>query len=664
MSSLFGAKYLAVLELEATGISTSDAKVLTQTLTSNIIDLGDYIVVERANIDKILKEQKFQSSGCTDSECAVEIGQLLNADLTIIGTAGKVGSTYTIQARIINVETGEAIQSAKFTHKGEIDELLSIGIESIAHELLGLPYQKKIKPTATGSGYGGTLILTSDPEGAEVYIGGNYFDNSPLLLQDFPSGEYDITLKLEGYEDYTKSVKLLPRGSEEVTAVLTSLPTYIKFSGNPDISIVNVEVGGRSVNYSKYGNSSFSDINKSGQLQVDPGTHIISITKIDFTEYLDTIKVGPGKTAEFKYELFVTAENITFQGAPPTYDVQIEVDGRTATIYDGKFKTTEGKHTIKISKDNYFDYLDTVNVKIGKPVDISYTLEKNAGYIKLKVKPNKAKVYIDNNWVNFHQALEMSPGKHTIRAELKGYDEYSGEFEIKLAETIELSIELIEQFGHLDLKLKPYNAKMYFNDSLAMVLEFPSSIVFDNNTIEFKLKPGLYDVRAEKPFYFTKTLPATIKNKERTDLTLTLEAKIPKKARQLAMMFPGLGHRYSGQSKKGFKWMVLGAVSTIGTYTMATDYMQNDDVYKTAETDFLAATNPDDIKSKKIIYQNALDEKNLSLAGTAGFGSAALTIWIWNMIDVNKYIPSELELEKGIILGLNDKGQLEATIAF
>ena len=406
-----------------------------------MIELSDYTIVERANIDKILKEQKFQHSGCTDSECAVEIGQLLNADITVIGTASKFGKTYTLDCRIINVENGEALQSASYTHTGEIDELVKEGIESIAHKLLGIPYKKKISSgtaSKASSGYGATLDISSDPPGAEVYIGGNYFDTSPLILKDFPSGEYDITLKLEGYEDYTKSVKLLPKGSEEVTAVLTSLPTYIKFSGNPDISIVNVEVGGKSVNYLKYGNSSFSVINKSGQLQVDPGTHIISITKIDFTEYLDTINVTPGKTAELKYELFPTAENITFQGAPPTYDVHIEVDGRTATIYDGKFKTTEGKHTIKISKDNYFDYLDTVNVKIGKPVDISYTLEKNAGYIKLKVKPNKAKVYIDNNWVNFHQALEMTPGKHTIRAELKGYDEYSGEFEIKLAETIEL----------------------------------------------------------------------------------------------------------------------------------------------------------------------------------------------------------------------------------
>ena len=145
-TSLFGAKYLAVLDLEAESISESEAKILTQRLTSIIIELSDYTVVERANIDKILKEQKFQHSGCTDSECAVEIGQLLNADLTVIGTVGKIGTTYSLNTRIINVGTGEALKSADFTHKGEIDDLLGTGIESVARELLGVqtPLLKKM----------------------------------------------------------------------------------------------------------------------------------------------------------------------------------------------------------------------------------------------------------------------------------------------------------------------------------------------------------------------------------------------------------------------------------------------------------------------------------------------------------------------------------------
>ena len=138
LSSLFGAKYLAVLDLDPVGFSEREAEVLTQRLTSKMIELSDYIVVERANIDKILKEQKFQHSGCTDRDCAVEIGQLLNADITVIGTVSKFGDTYTIDSRIINVGTGRALGSAYFTHTGNIDQLVKYGIESIARDLLGL----------------------------------------------------------------------------------------------------------------------------------------------------------------------------------------------------------------------------------------------------------------------------------------------------------------------------------------------------------------------------------------------------------------------------------------------------------------------------------------------------------------------------------------------
>ena len=151
MSSLFGAKYLAVLDLDPEGLSASEAKILTQRLTSKMIELSDYTIVERANLEKVLAEMKFQTTSglCSDSKCAVEIGQMAGADLTVVGTASKFGETYTIDARIIDVESGSALASASFTHTGKIDELVKDGIESIAHKLLGIPYKKKISSGTT-----------------------------------------------------------------------------------------------------------------------------------------------------------------------------------------------------------------------------------------------------------------------------------------------------------------------------------------------------------------------------------------------------------------------------------------------------------------------------------------------------------------------------------
>jgi hypothetical protein len=455
------------------------------------------------------------------------------------------------------------------------------GIESIAHKLLGIPYKKKISSGTTSkaaSGYGATLDISSDPPGAEVYIGGNYFDTTPLILEDFPAGDYEVTLKLEGHEDYTKSVKLLPRGSQTIYASLILIPSYIRFSGSPSF-----------------------------------------------------------------------------------HSVRIDIDGEKRELpYTGYLGLPSGVHTIKISMENYFDHLDTITVEAGETVDVKYQLRKNVGFSQVSVNPSDAKIYIDDYKKSNYS--ELTPGMHTLKVSKPGYDDYTGEFEIKLDETTELTIELTEQFGHLDLKLSPYNAIVYFNDEKAMELSLPSSIIFDNNTSEFQLRPGTYDVRAEKPFYYTKSLPATIKNKERTDITLTLEPKSRAAAKKLSWMFPGLGHIYADAPKKGKLFAALGGVAFVGTAVMANDYSIKSGIYNSAKSDYSKATEPAEIERLRPIYQSAMDDRNMSMIGTVGFGAAYLTVWIWSALDINSVIPSEIDLHTD--LQLNNMGQLEASVTF
>ena len=134
---------------------------------------------------------------------------------------------------------------------------------------------------------------------------------------------------------------------------------------------------------------------------------------------------------------------------------------------------------------------------------------------------------------------------HILKVTQPGYDDYTGEFEIKLDETTKLYIELNRQYGHLDLKLEPYNAKVYFNDTLALSFNMTSSIELGNNTLKFELATGTYNVRAEKPSFYTKSMMATINNKERTQLMLSLKSgdedlKKLRKNRKLGYMATGI----------------------------------------------------------------------------------------------------------------------------
>lgn len=117
---------IAVLPLSSNGISPSEALVLTDELLSVLVQSDVYTVVERGNMESILKEQGFQMSGCTSSECAVEAGKLLGVQKMIAGSVGKLGTIYNINLRLFDVETGEIEQNISQKHEGSVEELLDV----------------------------------------------------------------------------------------------------------------------------------------------------------------------------------------------------------------------------------------------------------------------------------------------------------------------------------------------------------------------------------------------------------------------------------------------------------------------------------------------------------------------------------------------------------
>ncbi len=300
ISSLFSKEIIAVLDLDQIGLSDQKAQILTQRLTTKLISLDKYQVVERNNMDKILKEQKFQHSGCTDSECAVEIGQLLNSDFIVMGSVNKFGNTYAIDSRLIDVGLGKGVISAEFSMTGEIDALLTTGITSIAKQLcemqasttlLQSPDQFSKSPISAA--IGATLDIKSNPLGANIFIDGNYFDTTPLILKDFPAGDYDVELRLKGYRNFTKRIKLLPKGYQTINSNLVIKHSYIQLNGTPTIQNVRIEIDGKNRIVKS----------KEGYIGVTEGIHYIKISKNNYLDHLDTIMVKTGEIIEVKYDL-------------------------------------------------------------------------------------------------------------------------------------------------------------------------------------------------------------------------------------------------------------------------------------------------------------------------------------------------------------------------
>ena len=123
---------LAVISLD-----TQTAEVDEETAAGIIVfvenafvNVGKVRVVERKNIEEILTEYEFQSTGLIDENTAIEIGKLSGADIIVIGSINRVGGIFYLNIKLIDVKTGEIIGS-NIARAKDASEFLDMSNEAV-----------------------------------------------------------------------------------------------------------------------------------------------------------------------------------------------------------------------------------------------------------------------------------------------------------------------------------------------------------------------------------------------------------------------------------------------------------------------------------------------------------------------------------------------------
>jgi hypothetical protein len=117
---------LAFIGLEASGVSESAAAGISDAILDTLVNTHRFDVVERAQLAAILEEQALSLSGCTSTECIVEVGQLAGADKALVGQVSQVGSIYTLTLRLADVTTGK-LEYSDSAESLNLEELLNEG---------------------------------------------------------------------------------------------------------------------------------------------------------------------------------------------------------------------------------------------------------------------------------------------------------------------------------------------------------------------------------------------------------------------------------------------------------------------------------------------------------------------------------------------------------
>jgi len=199
---------IAVLDFGTSGgLSEMEAVTLTNRLRSMLVKTNSFVVLERGKMDEILTEQGFQQTGCTTTECAVEVGKMLNVQKMVSGTIGKLGRTWTMDIALIDIETSHIEKSFFQDYKGEIDGLLT-EMESVAVQIASIASKKEPAKVEVDEPKSYTLTILSKPTGAKIYLNNTYAGTTPFERQAKEGLKLEVKIQKENYADWVQSVTL------------------------------------------------------------------------------------------------------------------------------------------------------------------------------------------------------------------------------------------------------------------------------------------------------------------------------------------------------------------------------------------------------------------------------------------------------------------------
>ncbi len=224
---------LAVLDLEPKDVSKVIASSVSDLLRTEIVDTGSFIVVERGQMNAILKEQGLQNTGCTDSACAVQVGKLLSAKKILIGEVNQIGAGIIITARVVDVEKGvaEFASSEKAENLNGIDKAARRLAGKLAERITGKRTTMSVseESSKSTSGYylrgiipGWGQFYAKRPVWGYVYLGSFAVSGSFLLYTTFAffdkKSDYDdlgdsatwddFSSKRTAYKDAARNVNI------------------------------------------------------------------------------------------------------------------------------------------------------------------------------------------------------------------------------------------------------------------------------------------------------------------------------------------------------------------------------------------------------------------------------------------------------------------------
>jgi fibronectin type 3 domain-containing protein/sugar lactone lactonase YvrE len=188
---------------------------IAEFLTTSLVNLSYFDVVEREQLKKIIEEQSLSQTGALDS--AQKIGEIMGVDIFIAGSVTQLGELIEIDSRMIDIITGKVITAQNVSAEGL--QKVRESVKEMANKIV-TNYHLQL----------GSLHGTVNPFDAEITIAlesnGKLYtsskankENGRYNFSGLLAGAYQIKILSDKYEALS-----LPQGIAIVGGQRTELP--------------------------------------------------------------------------------------------------------------------------------------------------------------------------------------------------------------------------------------------------------------------------------------------------------------------------------------------------------------------------------------------------------------------------------------------------------
>ena len=220
-----------------------------------------------------------------------------------------------------------------------------------------------------------TLSVTSNPPGAAVFVDNFIKGRTPLTLTDTAIGDHRITIMMDGYEEYTRTIIVEAASPLTIAAVLTrNIPQpTTQPPENGSIAITSIPSGAE-----VYIDGQQRGMAPAIFAEVLPGNHQVTLSSKGYDDWSRIVSVGSGRMSAINAELLAPKEitgSLAVLTDPPGAEIFMDGDfkGVSPVTITGLSPRT---HTVLLTLKEYANTTTSISITAGQTQKYSTILQK------------------------------------------------------------------------------------------------------------------------------------------------------------------------------------------------------------------------------------------------------------------------------------------------